>query len=165
MRYLSSISLALIVHVLLSIGVLMALACTATSADLSLALRVSDHSRSEVLKVLEDWSKASTSNEYVSRSCWAALDMGNKKYTVNQNPDNSHVYWVSGVSPNQTESTLPHGQTESTLPHGVLELTYPATWTVVMHPENSSNHPTPNIPKAADVTPTSFEPSIKELGC
>ena len=30
MRYLSSISLALIVHVLLSIGVLMALACTAT---------------------------------------------------------------------------------------------------------------------------------------
>ena len=32
MRYLSSISLALIVHVLLSIGVLMALACTATPA-------------------------------------------------------------------------------------------------------------------------------------
>ena len=30
MRYLSSISVALIVHVLLSIGVLMALACTAT---------------------------------------------------------------------------------------------------------------------------------------
>ena len=30
MRYLSSISLALIVHVLLSIGILMALACTAT---------------------------------------------------------------------------------------------------------------------------------------
>jgi hypothetical protein len=32
MRYLSSISLALIVHVLLSIGILMALACTATPA-------------------------------------------------------------------------------------------------------------------------------------
>ncbi len=32
MRYLSSISLALIVHVLLSIGVLMALACTAEPA-------------------------------------------------------------------------------------------------------------------------------------
>ena len=32
MRYLSSISLALVVHVLLSIGVLMALACTATPA-------------------------------------------------------------------------------------------------------------------------------------
>ena len=33
MRYLSSISLALIVHVLLSIGILMALACTATPAE------------------------------------------------------------------------------------------------------------------------------------
>ena len=32
MRYLSTLSLALIVHVLLSIGVLMALACTATPA-------------------------------------------------------------------------------------------------------------------------------------
>jgi len=32
MRYLSSISLALVVHVLLSIGILMALACTATPA-------------------------------------------------------------------------------------------------------------------------------------
>ena len=32
MRYLTSISLALIVHVLLSIGILMALACTATPA-------------------------------------------------------------------------------------------------------------------------------------
>ena len=156
MRYLSSISLALIVHVLLSIGVLMALACTATSADLSSALRVSDYSHSEVLKVLEDWSKASTSNEYVSRSCWAALDMGNKKYTVNQNPDNPHVYWVSGVGPNQTESVLPHG---------ILELTYPATWTVVIRSANSSNRPTLNVPKASEVTPTSFEPSIKELGC
>jgi len=35
MRYLSSISLALIVHVLLSIGILMALACTATPATLA----------------------------------------------------------------------------------------------------------------------------------
>ena len=33
MRYLSSISLALIVHVLLSIGILLALACTATPAN------------------------------------------------------------------------------------------------------------------------------------
>ena len=33
MRYLSSISLALIVHVLLSIGVLMALACTAAPSE------------------------------------------------------------------------------------------------------------------------------------
>ena len=156
MRYLSSISLALIVHVLLSIGVLMALACTATPADRSSDLRVSDHSDSDVLKVLEDWSKASTSNEYVSRSCWAALDMSNKEYKVNQNPGNFHVYWVSGVGPNQTESVLPHG---------ILELTYPATWTVVMHPANSSNHLTPNIPKVSEVTPTSFEPSIKELGC
>ena len=156
MRYLSSISLALIVHVLLSICVLMALACTATSADRLSDLRVSDHSDSVVLKVLEDWSKASTSNEYVSRSCWAALDMGNRQYTVKQNPDTPYIYWVSGAGPTQTESTLPHG---------ILELTYPASWTVVMHPENSSNHPTPNIPKAADVTPTSFEPSIKELGC
>jgi len=32
MRYLSTLSLALIVHVLLSIGVLMALACSATPA-------------------------------------------------------------------------------------------------------------------------------------
>ncbi len=32
MRYLTSISLALVVHVLLSIGILMALACTATPA-------------------------------------------------------------------------------------------------------------------------------------
>jgi len=32
MRYLSSISLALIVHVLLSVGILMALACTAAPA-------------------------------------------------------------------------------------------------------------------------------------
>ena len=151
MRYLSSISLALIVHVLLSIGVLTALACTAAPADRSSVLRAPDQSDSEVLKVLEDWSKASTSNEHVSRSCWAALDMGNKKYTVNQNPDNPHVYWVSGVGPNQTKSTLSHG---------ILELTYPATWTVVMHPANSSNYP-----KAADVMPTSFEPSIKELGC
>ena len=151
MRYLSSISLAFIVHVLLSIGVLTALACTSTPADRSLAIRVSDHSDSEVLKVLEDWSKASTSNEYVSRSCWAALDMGNKKYTVNQSPDAPYVYWVSGASPNETESTLSHG---------ILELTYPATWTVVMHPAISSNYR-----KAADVTPTSFEPSIKELGC
>ena len=151
MRYLSSISLALIVHVLLSIGVLMALACTATPAVRSSALHVLDHSDSEVLKVLENWSKATTSNEYVSRSCWAALDMGNKKYTVNQNPDAPYVYWVSGASPNQTESTLFHG---------ILELTYPATWTVVMHPANSSNYP-----KVADVTPTSFEPSIKESGC
>ena len=134
----------------------MALACTATSADRSSALRVSDHSHSEVLKVLEDWSKASTSNEYVSRSCWAALDMGNKKYTVNQSPDNPHAYRVSGVGPNQTESVLPHG---------ILELTYPATWTVVIHPANSSNHLTPNVPKVSEVTPTSFEPSIKELGC
>ena len=156
MRYLSSISLALIVHVLLSIGVLMALACTATPADRSSALHVLDHSDSEVLKVLENWSKATTSNEYVSRSCWAALDMGNKKYTVNQNPDNPHVYWVSGVGPNQTESMLPHG---------ILELTYPATWTVVIRPAISSNHLIPNIPKTSEVTPTSFEPSIKELGC
>ena len=156
MRYLASISLALIVHVLLSIGVLTVLACTSTPADRSSAFRVSDHSHSAVLKVLEDWSKASTSNEYVSRSCWAALDMGNKKYTVNQNPDNPHVYWVSGVGPNQTESVLPHG---------ILELTYPATWTVVIRSANSSNRPTLNVPKASEVTPTSFEPSIKELGC
>ena len=134
----------------------MALACTATSAARSSALRVLDHSDSVVLKVLEDWSKASTSNEYVSRSCWAALDMDNKKYTVNQKPDNRHVYWVSGVGPNQTESGLPHG---------ILELTYPATWTVVIRSANSSNRPTLNVPKASEVTPTSFEPSIKEWGC
>ena len=156
MRYLSSISLALIVHVILSIGVLTALACTATPADRSSVLRVSDHSDSVVLKVLEDWSKASTSNEYVSRSCWAALDMGEREYTVKQNPDIPYIYWVSGAGPTQTENTLSHG---------ILELTYPATWTVVMHPANSSNHLTPNIPKVSEVTPTSFEPSIKELGC
>ena len=151
MRYLSSISLALTAHVLLSIGVLMALACTTTPVERASTFRVSDHSHSEVIKVLEDWSKASTSNEYVSRSCWAALDMGNREYTVKQNPDTPYIYWVSGAGPTQTESTLPHG---------ILELTYPATWTVVMHLPHSSNHP-----KAADVAPTSFEPSIKELGC
>ena len=41
MRYLSSISLALIVHVLLSIGVLMTLACTATpNIDATVEARV-----------------------------------------------------------------------------------------------------------------------------
>ncbi|MQF89541.1 MAG: hypothetical protein FI737_10710 [SAR202 cluster bacterium] len=38
MRYLSTLSLALIVHVLLSIGVLMALACTVTPAAREVSL-------------------------------------------------------------------------------------------------------------------------------
>ena len=82
--------------------------------------------------------------------------MGEREYTVKQNPDNPHAYRVSGVGPNQTESMLPHG---------ILELTYPATWTVVIRPTDSSNRLTPNVPKVSEVTPTSFEPSIKELGC
>ena len=156
MRYLSSISLALIVHVLLSIVVLMVLACTATPSARTSILGASNYTDAEVLKALEDWSKASDSSAYVNRSCWASLDMGRKKYTVTQNPSNPSIYWVAGVGPTHTDSKLSHG---------ILELTHPATWTVDMHPTKLSNYSTANFSKPVQVVPTSFDPYLRELGC
>ena len=156
MRYLSSISLALIVHVLLSIVGLMVLACTATPSARTSILGASNYTDAEVLKALEDWSKASDSSAYASRSCWAALDMGRKTYTVTQNPSNPSIYWVAGVGPTHTDSKLSHG---------IRELTHPATWTVDMHPTNLSNYSTANFSKTIQVVPTSFDPYIRELGC
>jgi len=156
MRYLSSISLALIVHVLLSIVGLMVLACTATPSAQTSIHGASNHTDAEVLKALEDWSKASDSSAYVSRSCWAALDMGRKKYTVTQNPNNPSIYWVAGVDPTHTDNKLSHG---------ILELTHPATWTVDMHPSKLSNYSTANFSKPVQVVPTSFDPYLRGLGC
>ena len=156
MRYLSSISLALIVHVLLTIVVLMVLACAATPSARTSILGASNYTDAEVLKALKDWSKASDSSAYVSRSCWAALDMGRKKYTVTQNPSNPSIYWVAGVGPTHTASKLSHG---------ILELTHPATWTVDMNPTILSNNSTANFSTPIQVIPTSFDPYIRELGC
>jgi len=134
----------------------MVLACTATPLARTSILGASNYTDVEVLKALEDWSKASDSSAYVSRSCWAALDMGRKKYTVTQNPNNPSIYWVVGVD-------LTH--TDNKLSHGILELTHPATWTVDMHPTKLSNYSTANFSKPVQVVPTSFDPYLRGLGC
>ena len=56
MRYLTSISLALVVHVLLSIGILMALACTAEPATPAAAPTPSGpmYSEEEAIAILKD---------------------------------------------------------------------------------------------------------------
>ena len=157
MLYLTSISLALIVHVLLSIVVLMVLACNETPTAPAPMLGASNYTDAEVLKVLKDWSKSAVSDDDFRQSCWTVLNMDERKYTVTHNPGNPSVYQVTGVGPEYTLSKLSHG---------ILELPHPATWTVHMNSaSNLYKYSTPGFSTTSQVTPTSFDPSIRESGC
>ena len=157
MLYLTSISLALIVHVLLSIVVLMVLACNETPAAPAPMLGASNYTDAEVLKVLKDWSKSAVSNDDFRQSCWMALNMDEKKYTVTHNPGNPSIYRVTGIGPEYTLVKLPHG---------ILELPQPATWTVHMNSAtNLYKYPTLGFSTTSQVTPTSFDPSVRKSGC
>ena len=157
MLYLTSISLALIVHVLLSIVVLMVLACNETPTAPAPMLGASNYTDAEVLKVLKDWSKSAVSNDDFRQSCWMALNMDEKKYTVTHNPGNPFIYQVTGIGPEYTLGKLSHG---------ILELPQPATWTVHMNSAtNLYKYPTLGFSTTSQVTPTSFDPSIRKSGC
>ena len=157
MLYLTSISLALIVHVLLSIVVLMVLACNETPTAPAPMLGASNYTDAEVLKVLKDWSKSAVSNDDFRQSCWMALNMDEKKYTVTHNPGNPSIYRVTGIGPEYTPRKFSHG---------ILELPQPATWTVHMNSAtNLYKYPTLGFSTTSQVTPTSFDPSVRKSGC
>ena len=74
MRYLSSISLALIVHVLLSIVVLMALACTATPAATPTPSGPM-YSEEEAVATLKEHLQTKTfENQGREYPCWLGMD-------------------------------------------------------------------------------------------
>ena len=153
MRYLSSISLALIVHVLLSIVVLMALACTATPATPAPTPDVPKYTDTEVLQVLENWAKSTKRKDKPSWSagtCWNTVSMERHEYTVTQSNDGSSVYWVVGVHT--------AGGNGTSLEH---------TWTVTIddNEARSYKYSDSRFEPTGLVKPTTATPFSMETGC
>ena len=92
MRYLSSISLALIVHVLLSIVVLMALACTATPAAPT-AVPPPAYSDAEIIAAVKTHLTAGGKHEWCSQVARNA-----KHWTVEQSEENPNNFLVESLT-------------------------------------------------------------------
>jgi hypothetical protein len=99
MRYLTSISLALVVHVLLSIVVLMALACTATPTPTPTPTPIPRFSDVEVIGAIKQHLRA-TGHPW----CFGISGQSDSLFDVRRDSSNPDRYFVTAPAVEETAS-------------------------------------------------------------